>query len=178
MELLLFHQGVYVLMISYYGARANLYFLSQKHPDWSHQQLASALGCSKGWVKKWLKRLREELAQGIALDLILQGHSRARIHPPATVHPLAVESILHIRDQPPEGLRRVPGAEAIQYSLKRDPALQLFEVPLPSQKTIDRVLKRHDRIVGVHHHVPEPVERPAPMTCWQIDAQRCQQCAC
>jgi transposase InsO family protein len=156
-------------MISYYGARANLYFLSQKYPDWSHQQLASALGCSKGWVKKWLKRLREELTQGIALQDILQGHSQTRIHPPAPVHPLVVESILHIRDQPPEGLRRVPGAEAIQYYLKRDPALQLFEMPIPSQKTIYRVLKYHDRIASPHHRVPEPVERPAPLTCWQID---------
>ena len=156
-------------MVSYYAARANLYYLWQHHPEWSHTQLAVALGASQGWVKKWLSRFREELAQGVPLEHILQGHSRARKQPPARTDPLVVESILSLRDHPPEGLRRVPGQEAIQYYLKRDPALQLFQLPIPSCKTIYRVLKTNDRIVSSHHHPPEPVERPAAMTCWQID---------
>jgi hypothetical protein len=78
---------------------------------------------SKEWVKKWLKRFREERAAGVPLEQILQGHSRARKHAPLQTHPLVVEQVLAIRDQPPEGLRRVPGKAPIRYYLERDPAL-------------------------------------------------------
>jgi hypothetical protein len=98
---------------AYSAARANVYYLRQQHPDWSHTQLAAALGCSKSWVEKWLKRFQEELAAGCSLEQILQGHSRARRTPAPKVHPLVVEQILSIRDQPPEGLRRVAGQDAI-----------------------------------------------------------------
>jgi hypothetical protein len=47
--------------------------------------------------------------------------------------------------------------------------LQFFQLPVPSCKTIYRVRKCHDRIVSPHKHVQQPMERPAPMTCWQID---------
>jgi hypothetical protein len=80
-----------------------------------------------------------------------------------------VEQILSIRDQPAEGLRRVPGQEAIRYYLQRDPLLQFFPLPLPSCKTIYRVLKANDRIPERSKQVDQPMERPAPMTCWQID---------
>jgi transposase InsO family protein len=157
------------MTISYYAARANLYHLQQQHPDWHHAEFAAALGYSVSWVKKWLKRLREEQAAGATVEQILQGHSRARKQPPAQTHPAVVEQILSIRDQPPEGLRRVPGQEAIQYYLHRDPMLQFFQLPVPSCKTIYRILKKHDRIP---HHSPrpkQPMERPAPMIAWQID---------
>ena len=80
-----------------------------------------------------------------------------------------VEQILAIRDQPPEGLRRVPGQEAIHYYLERDPLLQFFQVPVPSCKTIYRLLKAHERIAERGKLLHQPWERPAPMTCWQID---------
>jgi hypothetical protein len=44
------------MLISYYAARANLSYLHQQHPHWSHAELATALGCSESWVEKWLKR--------------------------------------------------------------------------------------------------------------------------
>lgn len=154
---------------AYYAARANLYYLRQHHPDWSHTQLAAALGYSKSWVEKWLKRFQEELAAGWSLEQIFQGHSRARRTPVPKVHPLVVEQILSIRDQPPEGLRRVPGQDAIHYYLERDPALQFFQLPIPSCKTIYRILKAHDRIAEHGNLVHQPMERSAPMTCWQID---------
>ena len=154
---------------SYYAARANLYALWQHHPDWSHSQLATALGCSQSWVDKWLKRFRDELAAGLPLPQIWQGHSRARHTPPSTTHPLVVQTILAIRDQPPEGLRRVPGPEAIHYYLERDAALQFFQLPIPSCKTIYRILKAHQRIPERKKPVHEPLERPPPMSAWQID---------
>ncbi|MFL5625817.1 MAG: helix-turn-helix domain-containing protein, partial [Ktedonobacteraceae bacterium] len=70
------------MLISYYAARANLYYLWQQHPSWSHPQFAAALGCSPSWVAKWLRRLRDELSAGVPLERVLQGHSRARKTPP------------------------------------------------------------------------------------------------
>lgn len=157
------------MLLSYYAARANLYYLWQLHPTWHHAQFAQALGSSIGWVKKWLKRMREERTQGLALEAILQGHSRARKHPPPHTSPVVVERILATRDAPPEGLRRVPGQDAIHYYLERDPVLTFFELPVPSCRTIYRILKTHQRIPDHHPRFHEPVERPAPMTVWQID---------
>jgi transposase InsO family protein len=155
--------------ISYYAARANLYYLWRQHPDWSHAEFAAAVGCSTSWVEKWLTRLREELAAGLPLEQVLQGHSRARQQPPTKTDAFVVEQILAIRDQPPEGLRRVPGQEAIHYYLERDPAMEFFQLPVPSHKTIYRILKAHQRIPEQRQPVHQPMERPAPMTCWQID---------
>src|SRR5207253_4939821 len=65
--------------------------------------------------------------------------------------------------------RRVPGPEAIHYYLERDPVLQFFQFPVPSCRTIYRVLKANDRISQASKPVHQPMERPAPMSCWQID---------
>src|SRR5947208_3573213 len=115
------------MMLSYYAARATLSYLVHQHPDWTQAQFAAALSASKAWVKKWLSRLREEQAAGLPTEQIWQGHSRARKTPPSKTQPLVIETILAIRDQPPEGLRRVPGQEAIRYYLQRDPAVQFFQ---------------------------------------------------
>jgi transposase InsO family protein len=157
------------MSLSYYAARANLYHLWKLHPDWLQAEFASALGCSRGWVKKWLKRFREELSPLIPLQQVLQGHCSARKTPPARTSSVVVQEILSLRDQPPEGLRRVPGQEAIQYYLQRDPLLTFFQLPIPSCKTIYRILKAHARIAAPEHRIHQPLERPAPMTCWQID---------
>src|SRR5436305_9874604 len=159
------------MILSYYAARANLYHLWQLHPEWEHAALAAAIGSSKGWVKKWLKRLREELAAGVPLADILSGHSRARKHPPVKTSALVVEQVLAIRDQPPEGLRRVPGQQAIPYYLYRDGALLFFQLPVPSAKTMYRILKAHDRIPQHKQRGHQPLPRPAPMTYWQLDCQ-------
>jgi transposase InsO family protein len=146
-----------------------LYSLWKNHPEWSHAQFAAAVGYCKEWVKKWLKRLQEELGEGKPLQEILQGHSRARKHPPEKTHPVVVAEILSIRDQPPEGLRRVPGQDAIHSYLERSPVLRFFQLSVPSCKTIYRILKANDRIQRREKRLHEPQERPAPMTCWQID---------
>jgi len=152
-----------------YAARANLYYVWHQHPTWSHAELAAALGCSTSWVEKWLKRLREELAAGQRLEQVVQGHSRARKTPAPRTHPFVVEQMLAIRDQPPEGLRRVPGQEAIHSYLQREPALQFFQLPVPSCKPMDRLLKAHQRIPERGKPVHQPLERPAPLSVWQID---------
>jgi hypothetical protein len=148
-----------------------LYHLWKQHPDWSQQQLASAVGGSESWGHKWLNRLADELAAGFSVEQICQGHSRARKTPVPKTDPLVVQEILLIGDQPPEGLRRVPGPEAIHYYLQRDPALQLFAPPVPCCKTIYRILKANDRIAQRDKRVHQPVERPAPRSCWQLDCK-------
>jgi hypothetical protein len=60
------------------------------------------------------------------LEVVVQGHSRARKTPPAKTSLVVTQEILAIRDQPPEGLRRVPGPKAIHYYLERAPVLDLF----------------------------------------------------
>src|SRR2546421_7764478 len=117
------------MRLSYYAARANLYYLRQHHQEWSPAQLAAVLGYSEDWVKKWLKRFQEELAQGLPLEEILQGHSRARKHPPEKTHPVVVAEILSIRDHPPEGLRRGSRPEANSNYLQSSPPLRLFHLP-------------------------------------------------
>ncbi len=155
---------------SYYADRANLSRLQRLHPSWTHQQLAEVLGRSREWVKKWRKRLREEVTAGKPLHEVRPRHSRARKHPPPATHPLVEERILAIRDQPPEGLRRTPGPEAILYYLPRDQELQAAQVRLPSSSsTIYRILKKHGRIPERRPPRHEPQERNAPMTAWQAD---------
>jgi transposase InsO family protein len=92
-----------------------------------------------------------------------------RKHAPLRTHPLVVEQVLAIRDQPPEGLRRVPGPEAIHYYLQRDPALQFFHLPIPSCRTMYRILKTHERIPERGKPVHQLLERPVPMSVWQMD---------
>ena len=155
---------------SYYADRANVYRLFHLHPDWTQPQLAQATGRSLGWVKKWRQRFREEEALGMPLPAILQGHSRARKHPPASTPPQVVERLLALRDQPPEGLHRVPGPKALLYYLPRDPELQASQLPLPrSSRTLYRLLKAAGRIPTRRPRLPQPLERPAALSHWQLD---------
>ncbi len=103
--------------------RASLRWLAQQHPSWTHQELARALGKSLAWVKKWLKRLHEAAPGDV---MALHARSRERLTPPAslTSQTAVVQRILEIGESPPENLHRIPGPEAILYSLHRDPELR------------------------------------------------------
>src|SRR5205085_11665918 len=123
----------------YYAARANLRRLLTQQPTWTRQQYAQAVGMSLGWVKKWIKRLREAPPQD---EAVLQGQS-------------------------PEGLGRTPGPKALLYYLPRDAELAASGERLPrSSRTIYGYLLQAGRI---RRHLPEPTERPAPMSQWQLD---------
>jgi len=138
-----------------------------EHPDWSNQDLAQAVGCSKSWVKKWLRRIR-----GSPLEdrEVLNGQSRARKRPPAEVAPEIVNRILDIRDYPPPQLGRTPGPLTILYYLKQDPALATAGWVLPrSTRTIWKILDRYHRIVRPTPVEHEPEERPAPGVEWGMD---------
>jgi transposase InsO family protein len=110
------------------------------------------------------------LEAGVALSVVLQGHSRRRHQPPERVDPFIVQRILEIRDHPPEGLRRTPGPKAILYYLPRDPQLRLYAGALPrSSRTIYRYLKANDRIASRRPPMHDPLEPALPMQSWQLD---------
>jgi transposase InsO family protein len=153
--------------VVYYAARANLRRLLSQYPSWTRQQYAQAVGMSLGWVKKWSKRLREAPPED---EAVLQGQSRARKHPSERISQRVVERILELRDQPPEGLGRTPGPKAVLYYLPRDAELAASGERLPrSSRTIYRLLREAGRIRQPLPHLGEPMERPAPMSQWQLD---------
>jgi hypothetical protein len=150
----------------YVADRVQLRQLLRDHPEWPHKEFAAQVGRSVSWVKKWRKRL----AAAPADEQVVFGRSRAHQQPYPTWHPAVVERILAIRDAPPENLRRTPGPRAILYYLARDPDLRASGVPLPrSTRTIWRILTQAGRIAHPSSAPHEPVERPEPLTSWQMD---------
>lgn len=151
----------------YYADRACLRRLLTNHPHWTKRQYAEATGRSLSWVKKWIKRLQAAPPDD---DTVLHGLSRAPHNPPSRIAQPVVKRILEIRDNPPENLQRVPGPKAILYYLHQDEALRQSGHHIPtSTRTIWRILDEHSRIYRQQCPEPEPVERPAPLSSWQLD---------
>lgn len=137
------------------------------HPEWSKSQLAEAIGRSKAWVKKWLKRIRRCPLED---QEVLQGESRARKRPSPVWPENVVNQILHLRDHPPEKLRRIPGPVTILYYLHKDPSFRQTGIPLPrSTRTIWKILDHHHRILRPSPRQLEPEERPEPGVEWGMD---------
>jgi len=136
-------------------------------PTWTLQDYAAATHRSLAWVKKWRKRFRTAPPED---DHILHSRSRARAQPPPRLDPFVIERILAIRDAPPAHLQRIPGPKTILYFLAHDPELQSLGLRLPrSTRTIWQVLRQHGRIAIPSERRHTPVERPEPMTAWQLD---------
>ncbi len=57
----------------HYAARARLRELMGLHPDWTHRQLAQAVGYSVPWVRKWRQRHESFRQNHNPSILILQG---------------------------------------------------------------------------------------------------------
>lgn len=150
-----------------YADRAALRRLHQTHPLWTQRELAAHLGRSLSWVKKWLRRLRTASPNDTA---VLCSRSRAHVTPYPRWDDAVIERILELRDQPPDGLRRVPGPRALLYYLHRDPELRARGLQMPrSTRTVWRILDHHGRIARPTPTAHEPVARPAPLTSWQLD---------
>lgn len=147
--------------------RQHLRQLLVMRPEWTYQDLADATDRSVGWVKKWVKRLHgTETADVTAL----QSRSRARKNPPAPLSQMVIDRILEIRDQPPQGLGRIPGPKAILYYLHQEATTALAEMRLPrSTRTIWRVLRQHQRIVLTPKRTHHVTDLPEPMSSWQLD---------
>jgi transposase InsO family protein len=152
---------------AYFTARANLRQLLRTHPDWTQHHLAEELQMSLGWVKKWKPRLREADPKD---EQVLLGRSTARHHPPPRLDEAVVDRLLQYRDEPPEGLGRIPGPKALQYYLQRDQELQAQGLRLPrSTSTIYRLLKAAGRIFAPARRTPDPWALPEAGTAWQMD---------
>lgn len=147
--------------------RAHLRKLLRAHPTWPYQEYADQIGRSYAWVKKWVKRLS---AASPGDETVLWNRSSARKHPPPPLHPAVIERILAIRDSPPENLRRTPGPKAILYYLHRDQEVLAQGLRLPrSTRTIWVILRACGRIAEPGRRISVPIERPAPLTSWQLD---------
>ena len=151
---------------AFYADRVHLQRLLQEHPHWKKCQYAEATGRSVGWVKKWKKRLLAAPDD----PQVLHGLSRRPHKTPNPIRPEVVNRVLEIRDNPPTNFQRIPGPLAIIYFLHQDETLKASGYRLPtSTSTIWRILDRHHRIMRVRRRPHEPLERPEPMQCWQID---------
>jgi len=147
--------------------RRHLRTLLAARPEWTHQDLAAAIGRSLGWVKKWIKRLRNATPDD---DTVLQSQSRARKHPPPALSQPVIDRILAIRDEPPQILKRIPGPKAIRSYLQQEATTTLAGQRLPrSTRTIWRILRQHQRIQLLPHRKHQPLERPQPLCHWQLD---------
>jgi transposase InsO family protein len=147
--------------------RTRLRSLLEVRPDWSLQDFADALGRSRSWVKKSVARLRQAAPCD---ERVLEGRSCARHTPPPPLSPLLVERILAIRDNPPQGLNRIPGPKAILYYLEQEAATSLQGERLPrSTRTIWRILRQYQRIVSPPRPLHQALERPEPLQSWQLD---------
>jgi hypothetical protein len=147
--------------------RTTLRTLLRTHPHWTVRDFAQTIDRSHGWVKKWRKRL---CAAPPDDDIVLHSRSRVRKHPPPPLDQRVIDRILAIRDQPPANLHRIPGPKAILYFLRQDADLQTLGLRLPrSTRTIWQILRQYGRIAlpGERRHTP--VDRPPPMTSWQLD---------
>jgi transposase InsO family protein len=146
--------------------------MMQQHPEWTQPQLARALSRSLSWVQKWQHRFGkgETLSQSQVHQIAL-GQSRARKTPPERIDTRIEELILEIRDHPPEGLRRTPGPKTILYYLPRHRSAWDMGCRLPrSTRTVYEILKRNQRIASQQSRPQtQESERPAPLSCWQID---------
>lgn len=150
----------------WFADRRHLRLLLQTQPTWTTTDLAQALKRSVSWVKKWRTRIRSAPQD----ERVLHSQSRARHHPPSRLDQQVIDRILAIRDQPPDNLHRIPGPKAILYYLERDPSLQQQQLRLPrSTRTIWQILRQYGRIAIRGQRSHTPVERPSPMSSWQLD---------
>lgn len=148
-------------------ARVKLYDLRQQNPHRTHDELALEVGYSTSWVGKWLNRFNSVDPDDPSIFL---SRSRARRTSGKQVTTVVEDAIVEIRDNPPEGLRRIPGPQTILYYLHKRKDLQEAGYYLPtSTSTVWTILDKHQRIFRYTRPKPQPEERPEPMTEWQID---------
>jgi hypothetical protein len=147
--------------------RAALRALLQTHPEWTLAHLAEHLGRSVSWVKKWRQRLWAAPPDD---PQIFWSQSRARHTPLPKTHPLVVERLLTLRDDLPATLHRTPGPRALQYYLAQDADLAARGLTPPrSTRTIWLILRKYGRILPRDPSPTEPLDRPPPLTAWQLD---------
>jgi hypothetical protein len=148
--------------------RSQLRYVLTRHPDWTTQALAQEVTMSEGWVKKWRRRLK--LADPDDRR-ILWSQSRRPQRVQYKVTPALEMKVITIRDDPPDGLKRTPGCDAIHYYLQNAPEVKEGEIPLVCPKTINRVLHKYQRILKPSKPEHTPLAQADPMKEWQMDGR-------
>ena len=92
------------------AARNQLRTYRMQHPEWSTNTLATKIGFSRAWVIKWLKRLKDTHPDD--LDSV-KSHSRKPQTPPKRFDEKVIDTILRLRDDPPEEIQFTPGPRTI-----------------------------------------------------------------
>ena len=146
--------------------RSQLRYLLARHPDWTAKVLAQEVNMSEGWVKKWRRRLKLAEADD---RRVLWSQSRRPQRVQNKVTPALEMKIITLRDDPPDGLKRTPGCDAIHYYLQKAPEVKQGEIPLVCPKTINRILHKHHRILKPSKQEHTPLVSAAPMEEWEMD---------
>jgi len=148
--------------------RIGLAKLMQANPSGSIRQYAAELNKSPKWVRTWRRRI---LADPKPTLETFRSHSRA---PKSRTRetPLAVQKIISdLRLSLSEKYHRRAGSRVILRELNKQ-RLELEQaghfVP-KSKTTIDQILDLWGHIDRPKRYQREPLERPAPMTVWEID---------
>ena len=137
------------------------------NPDWTIQQTADAVGCSKSTVSVWKRRFAKADPRSVE---VLLSRSRARHHPPPSLDHEVVIRLLELRLAPPDGLQRVPGPKALLSYLHRDASLLASGKRLPrSTRTVWQVLRQHGMIVDPRSFPKRPWDRGDPLQEVQMD---------
>ncbi|SRR5581483_3259705 len=147
--------------------RAHLRALLQQHADWSLQQLADAVGCSKSTVSRWKTRFAQADPRDVT---ILFSRSRAPHHHPPRLAEEVIERIIDMRLSPPEHLKRTPGPKALLYYLSRDEPLRQSGLRLPkSTRTVWQILDQAGLIERAEPRKRSPLPLQDPLQEVQVD---------
>ena len=146
-------------------ARAQLRELLSETPQASHRQLADALGYSIGWVRKWRPQLMTSHPDDETI-LNSQAHRPKRII--QKVSPALEDHIIALRFNLSEQYHRKVGSRTIAAYLKRE-RLQDETVVTLSSTSIWRILRRRQMILVPEPPDKQPLVRPDPGQCWEID---------
>jgi transposase len=98
------------------------------------ETICQEMGCSKSWLYKWKNRYEANKPEW------LQERSRRPRRTPTQTSAALERAIVHLRDSLSRGESRGVSAQVIREYLRR----HLGE-PLPSRRTIYRILKRYPR---------------------------------
>lgn len=146
--------------------RSQLRQLLQDQPDWTNQMMADAIGMSLSWVKEWKRVFRYADPDDETVLLGRPCHCRT---PFEDYDDEVIATVLDIRDNPPDYCPRVPpGPAVIQYELQQRFSETNKRYP-GSTSTIWKILDLNQRIIRSSRREHEPIERPAPMTHWEVD---------
>jgi transposase InsO family protein len=148
--------------------RIGLGFLMKAHPDWSIRQYAAELNKSLRWVRTWRRRILSTANPTIETFMSQSRAPKTR----SRETPIAVQKLISgLRISLSEKYHRRAGSRLIlrQLNKRREELEQAGHFVPRSKTTIDQILDLWGHIDRPKRYEREPLERPAPMTVWEID---------